>query len=379
MEAHALAAPLMVCIGTRPEAIKLAPVVQALERRGIPRLIVASGQHREMLDETLGVFNITPDIDLRLMRDRQTLAELTASAVSALDRVIASERPAALIVQGDTTTAMAAALAALYQQVPVAHVEAGLRTGVLANPFPEEANRRLLGQLATWHFCPTSACRANLLREGVRGDSVHVTGNTVIDAALSVAGSWQRADRSPRGQRHVLVTLHRRESHGEILRRISEAIARLAARPDVHVTFPVHRSPAVRESVIPVLGADRNVTLSEPFDYATMIRHLADADLVLTDSGGLQEEAPAFDIPVLVLRETTERPEGLAAGCSVLCGTDPERIFATASALLDDTATYARMARAENPYGDGRAAERIVGMLTDALAMPAARPAAAAI
>jgi len=378
METNGLPATVMVCIGTRPEAIKLAPVVHELGRRGIPTLIVASGQHREMLDETLGVFNITPDIDLRLMRDRQTLAELTASAISALDRVLASERPNAVIVQGDTTTAMAAALAALYQQVPVAHVEAGLRTGVLANPFPEEANRRLLGQLATWHFCPTTAGRANLLREGVSSDSVHVTGNTVIDAALSVAGSWQRADQSPRGQRQVLVTLHRRESHGEILRRISEAIARLAARTDVHVTFPVHRSPAVRESVIPVLGADPNVTLSEPFDYTTMIRHLADADLVLTDSGGLQEEAPAFDVPVLVLRETTERPEGVAAGCSVVCGTDPDRIFATASALLDDADAYERMARAENPYGDGRAAERIVDELTDALAMPAAQPAAAA-
>lgn len=362
--------PVMVCVGTRPEAIKLAPVVAELRRQDVPTSIVTTGQHREMLDQTLAVFAITPDVDLDLMRPRQSLADLTARAIGALDHVVSSIDPAAMIVQGDTTTATSAALVALYHKVPVGHVEAGLRTGNLTDPFPEEANRRLITQLTRWHFCPTHTARANLMREGVGEGDIHVTGNTVIDAALSVADRVGRDPVSRTGRRRVLVTLHRRESQGAKLTRISQAIGRLAARLDVEVVFPVHLSPSVRESVFPILGGQANVRLSDPIGYEDMIRELLCADLVLTDSGGLQEEAPAFGVPVLVLRETTERPEGVAAGCSVLCGTDPDRILMVASRLLDEPAAYAAMVAAENPYGDGRAAERIVRALGSALTPP---------
>jgi UDP-N-acetylglucosamine 2-epimerase (non-hydrolysing) len=318
-----------------------------------------------MLDQALAAFGLEPDLDLELMEPSQTLAGLTARAVAALDRALAALRPRLVLVQGDTTTAMCGALAALYQQVPVGHVEAGLRTGVLADPFPEEANRRLIGQLATWHFCPTPLSAENILREGVSRSSVYVTGNTVIDAALKVAErcSSTTPGRRRGGRREVLVTMHRRESQGELQRRISGAIAQLANRGDVHVTFPVHLSPAVRASVLPVLGGHPHVSLSDPLDYEALIACLSRVDLVITDSGGLQEEAPAFGVPVLIMRETTERPEGVTAGCSRLCGTDPGRILAHAEELLDDHAAYARMASASNPYGDGRAAVRIVDAL----------------
>lgn len=356
-------APVLVCLGTRPEVIKLAPVIQELERRGEAVLIVTTGQHREMLEQTLAAFDIRPNIDLELMQPNQSLAELSGRAIPAVDRVISSARPRAVLVQGDTTTAMAGALCAFYQQVPVGHVEAGLRTGVRYNPFPEEVNRRLVAQIATWHFCPTASSRINLLREGIDGESVYVTGNTVVDAALHTA---ERIDSRPaikNDRRRILVTLHRRESQGEAQRMISKAIAALADRPDVQVLFPMHLSPAVRASVMPELSNHPNVELCDPIGYEQLIAELCRADLVLTDSGGLQEEAPAFDVPVLVLRETTERPEGVAAGCSVLCGTDPDRILRTANDLLDDETEYLRMAVAPNPYGDGRAAERIVDVL----------------
>jgi UDP-N-acetylglucosamine 2-epimerase (non-hydrolysing) len=358
-------APILACVGTRPEVIKMAPVIEELTGRGATVVVLATGQHREMLDQALATFGLEPDFDLGLMEPGQCLAGLTARAVPALDSVIAEVGPRVVLVQGDTTTAMCGALAALYQRVPVGHVEAGLRTGVLTDPFPEEANRRVIGQLATWHFCPTPLSAENLLREGVSQSDVYVTGNTVIDAALTVAERCSLPDRRPRrdGRREVLVTMHRRESQGETQRQISKAIAQLANRGDVHVTFPVHLSPTVRASVLPVLGGHPHVTLSDPLEYEALIACLSRVDLVVTDSGGLQEEAPAFGVPVLVMRDTTERPEGIAAGCSLLCGADPERILAHAEELLDDSSVYGRMAAAGNPYGDGQAAVRIADTL----------------
>lgn len=354
---------MLACVGTRPEVIKLAPVIIELRRRGDTVFLASTGQHREMLDQALSAFALTPDVDLGLMRYDQSLAELTGRAVPALDDVICAVQPRVALVQGDTTTAFCGALASFYRGVAVAHVEAGLRTGALENPFPEEANRRLIGQLSAWHFCPTETGRRNLLREGVQAHAIHVTGNTVVDAALSAAARIGRPSREPDGPRRVLVTIHRRESQGQLQREIAAAVAKLADRQDIHIVFPVHLSPAVRASVLPVLEAHPNVTLSDPLGYTELIAELCRADLVLSDSGGLQEEAPAFDVPVLVLRDTTERPEGIEAGCSVICGTDPARILAMTNALLDDDGLYARMAAAPNPYGDGLASRRIADVL----------------
>lgn len=354
--------PILVCLGTRPEAIKLAPVVAALRRREMAVRVVTTGQHREMLAQALEAFDLRPDADLGLMRDRQVLAELLARSVAALDQEIAETGPSAVLVQGDTTTALAGALSAAYRQVPVGHVEAGLRTGDLTSPFPEEANRRLIGPVSRWHFCATDGSRDNLLLEGVPAESIHVTGNTVIDAALLARarlGSVERRD----GRQTILVTMHRRESQGERQRQISRMLRRLAERPGIRIVFPVHLSPAVRASVLPELDAHPGVTLREPLGYAEFIRELAAAHLVLTDSGGVQEEAPAFDVPVLVMRETTERPEGVAAGCARLCGTDAGAIRRDAERLLDDDRLHARMAASPNPYGDGTAAERIAAVL----------------
>jgi UDP-N-acetylglucosamine 2-epimerase (non-hydrolysing) len=357
--------PVLVCFGTRPEVVKLAPVVHELRRRAVPVVVATTGQHREMLAQMLEDFELEPDVDCALMQPGQALSDLTGRAVAALGEVVRAAGPAAVVVQGDTTTAFCGALAAFYEQVPVAHVEAGLRTGDVTNPFPEEANRRLVAQLARWHFCPTETSRANLLREGFAPAAVSVTGNTTIDAV-----TWM-ADRAPRPApvtgRRVLVTMHRRESQGDAQRAISRMLARLADRDDVHVVFPVHLSPAVRASVLPELWGHPSVTLREPLGYAEFVGELAAADLVLSDSGGVQEEAPALDVPVLVMRETTERPEGVAAGCAVLCGTDPARILGEAERVLDDPLAHARMAAALNPYGDGRAAKAVVDRLVTEL------------
>ena len=370
--------PVLVCFGTRPEVVKVAPVIHALERHGLPVLSATTGQHREMLDQMLATFGITPDVDLALMSPGQSLAELTAKAVRALGEVIAEARPSAVVVQGDTTTALCGALAAFYQGVPVAHVEAGLRTGNIGNPFPEEGNRRLIAPLATWHFCPSETARANLLAENVPATDVLVTGNTVIDAARWVAERHGAGPAKASTTRRVLVTMHRRESQGDAQRRISRMLATLADRVDVHLTFPVHLSPAVRQSVLPELADHPSVTLTEPLGYEAFIRELAGADLVLTDSGGIQEEAPTFDVPVLVMRDTTERPEGVEAGCALLCGTQPDTILAHAERVLDDEVLYRRMSAAPNPYGDGRAAERIVARLARDLARSTPAPALAA-
>lgn len=366
------AAKVLVCFGTRPEVIKLAPVIEQLHGcESLEPLMVTTGQHREMLDQMLDVFGIVPDVDHGLMRPCQALAELTGRAVIELGAAVATHEPAAVVVQGDTTTAMCAALAAFYAEVPVAHVEAGLRTNDPRRPFPEEINRRLVAQLARWHFCPTWRSAENLVLAGVDSNSVHVTGNTVIDALLSTLnGSRSRpAALPPRwGRRRILVTLHRRETHGEPQRRLCRMLAELAQRSDLDVLFPVHMSPAVRASVRAELRARDRVYLTEPLDYVTFVRALQTSYLVLTDSGGIQEEAPALDVPVLVMRDKTERPEGVDAGCAVLCGTDPEGVKAHAIRLLDDPIAYQAMAGAPNPYGDGTAARQIVGRLEHDLA-----------
>jgi UDP-N-acetylglucosamine 2-epimerase (non-hydrolysing) len=371
------AARVLVCFGTRPEIIKLAPVIEELRRSAtLEPLTVTTGQHRQMLDQMLDVFGIVPDLDFGLMRPSQDLADLTGRAIMELGGAVAAHEPAAVVVQGDTTTALCAALAGFYADVPVAHVEAGLRTNDPRRPFPEEINRRLVGQLARWHFCPTWRSAENLMLAGVASESVEVTGNTVIDALLATLTQPGPASRAlPRkwGRRRILVTLHRRETQGGAQQRLCRMLAELAQRPDVDVLFPVHMSPAVRASVQAELCGRDGVHLMEPLDYRTFVHALRGSYLVLTDSGGIQEEAPALDVPVLVMRDKTERPEGVAAGCAVLCGTAPEDVKSHVISLLDDPIAYQAMAGSPNPYGDGTAARQIVARLERDLGH-AARP-----
>lgn len=357
----------LAVFGTRPEAIKMAPVVKELG--GDPRFdlrVAVTAQHREILDQVLETFGIRPDYDFDLMRPGQRLEDLVAGVLYRLGPVIAEVRPEVVLVHGDTVTTFAAALSAFFHKVPVAHVEAGLRTQDRYNPFPEEMDRRLAGVLASLHFAPTPAARDNLLKENVDPDTIYLTGNTVIDAlyaALSPGYRFQderlaRAVRS--GRRLVLVTTHRRENWGAPLKRIYKAIVRLVGElADIEVIFPVHPNPAVRDVAGRILGGRERVTLVDPPAYRDFVHLLQAATLVLTDSGGLQEEAPALGKPVLVLRETTERPEGIAAGTCVRVGADEERILSVARTLLTDQAAYTRMARAANPFGDGRAAARV--------------------
>ncbi|HEY8514999.1 MAG TPA: UDP-N-acetylglucosamine 2-epimerase (non-hydrolyzing) [Candidatus Binatia bacterium] len=359
---------LLVVAGTRPEAIKLAPVIDVGRRRGCEVVVCATAQHREMLDQVLRLFDIVPDHDLDLMRPNQTLPDLTARALSAISPVIDEVRPDWVVVQGDTTTAMVAGLAAFYARVPVAHVEAGLRTGDLARPFPEELNRRVVDVLSAAHFVPTPTSRDNLRAEGFSDATLYVVGNTVVDALLAA-----RAMECPPipavpelapGERLVLVTAHRRESFGEGMRQIARALRRIVrTHEDVRLVYPVHPNPNVGAPMRETLGDEPRVHLIPPLDYLPFVHLMARAYLVISDSGGVQEEAPSLGVPALVMRETTERPEAIAAGCVRLCGVTEEGIFAAAHELLTDTAAHARMARAINPYGDGHAAERIVSIL----------------
>ncbi len=359
--------------GTRPEAVKMAPVVHALARTpGIESGVCVTAQHRQMLDQVLGLFEITPDYDLDLMRENQSLAELSARIFRDLDPVLAEFAPDWVLVQGDTTTVAITALLAYYRRIRVGHVEAGLRTHDKWQPFPEEINRRVAGVTADLHFAPTERARRNLLAEGVPDSAIAVTGNPVIDALHVVAD--QPAPREaadlledlkiePGGQRLLLVTAHRRENFGRPLEDICVALKELAGRGDVEIVYPVHLNPNVQEPVRRILGGVPHVTLLPPLDYLPLVHLMKRAALVLTDSGGIQEEAPAFGIPVLVLREVTERPEGVEAGVLKLVGTDTGRIVGEANRLLDDTSAYAAMAKAVNPFGDGRAAVRIVERL----------------
>ena len=372
---------VLVVLGTRPEAIKLAPVVRTLRARPetFDCRVCQTGQHREMLAQTLAALGVSADYDLALMRPNQRLADLAADAMRGIADILDSWRPDRLVVQGDTATAFAAALAGFYARVPVAHVEAGLRTGDLSAPFPEEGNRQLIGRIAAYHFAPTNRARANLLAEGVAAADVLVTGNTGIDALLAMRARLDAGDPAlaraiaatrtalrfdPATAPFVLVTGHRRENFGDGMDSICRALRRLAtARPDLHIVYPVHLNPNVREPVHRHLADLDRIDLIAPIDYPSLVWLMARARLVLTDSGGIQEEAPSLGKPVLVMRETTERQEAIDAGTALLVGTDADRIVGAVTELLDDPDRYAGMARAHNPFGDGHAAERIADTL----------------
>jgi len=358
---------ILVVFGTRPEAIKLAPVVKALESEPDKFAVVScvTGQHREMLDEMIRAFELRPQMDLGLMKPGQTLSDLTARAMTRISEVLAAVRPDFTIVQGDTTTAMTAALASFYARVPVGHVEAGLRTADRFNPFPEEINRRIVGTVADVHFAPTRSAARALLNEGVAPRDVLVTGNTVIDALLMAAA--RASANEPRfgdRPRYILVTAHRRESFGAPIRRVCEALRRIAARhPDVAIVYPVHPNPQIQGPVRELLQDVDGIHLLEPLGYLDFVTHLRGAHFVVTDSGGVQEEAPALGKPVLVVRDTTERPEAVEAGVARLVGTSVSRIVGAVDELLGRSDVYARMARATNPFGDGHASARIANAL----------------
>jgi len=355
---------LVFILGTRPETIKLAPVIAAARQQDrFDCCVIATGQHRELLDRALELFGIEPDQDLELMAPDQQLAELTSRLVAQLTPRLAQIAPDWVVVQGDTTTAFAGALAAAYTQIPLAHVEAGLRTGDPRQPFPEEINRRLISQLAACHFAPTAGARDNLLRHGIDPDTVHLTGNTVIDALQWVLQHHPPAAADPTAPL-LLVTAHRRENRGARIEAVADAVGTLvAAYPALQVVFSLHPHPQARGPIERRLGQSSRVTLLDAPDYATFVGLMARCKLILTDSGGIQEEAPALGKPVLLLRNTTERPEGVELGAVEIVGLDPTRIVAATRRLLDDQAAYAKMAQVRSIYGDGQAAARICDLL----------------
>ncbi|MBO9622426.1 MAG: UDP-N-acetylglucosamine 2-epimerase (non-hydrolyzing) [Sphingomonas sp.] len=365
---------ILIVFGTRPEAIKLFPVIGALRAHGgLEVRSCVTAQHRGLLDQVLAIAGITPDIDLDLMTPGQSLDALTARLLTGLGQAMDAEKPDRVIVQGDTATAMVGALAAYYRKIPVSHVEAGLRSGDIYQPWPEEVNRRIVAPIADQHFAPTDTAAEALRRENVDPETIHVTGNTVIDALHATRARIEAdpvlaadldgvADRFA-GKRIVLVTTHRRENFGDGMGGIAHAIARIADRADTAILFPMHPNPNVVSVMDALLGDRPNIARIAPLDYPHFIRALGMAEVVLTDSGGVQEEAPALGKPVLVMRETTERPEGVAAGTAKLVGTDPDRIVSEISTLLDVPPAYSAMARAHNPFGDGQAAQRIAGIV----------------
>lgn len=358
---------IMLVFGTRPEAIKMCPLVQELRSRpGMQALCCVTGQHRQMLDQVLEAFHVVPDYDLSIMKDGQTLFDITSRVLQSLKTVLEQEQPDLVLVHGDTTTTFAAALACFYLHIPVGHVEAGLRTYDLDAPWPEEFNRQAVGIVACYHFAPTEQAKQNLLREGKKPENIYVTGNTAIDALKTTV----RADfQDPvldwaKGSRLILLTAHRRENLGEPMRAIFRAVRRIADDiPDVKVLYPIHMNPAIRALAQELLGGDERIRLIPPLEVMEFHNILARSCLVLTDSGGIQEEAPSLGKPVLVLRETTERPEGVKAGTLKLIGTDEEAIYREAKRLLEDEAEYQRMSRASNPYGDGTACKKIADIL----------------
>ncbi|RUO74546.1 UDP-N-acetylglucosamine 2-epimerase (non-hydrolyzing) [Pseudidiomarina sediminum] len=372
----------LVVFGTRPEAIKMAPLVKALQQ--VPSWdvrVCVTAQHREMLDQVLRLFNITPEYDLNLMQPKQSLNQLAARVLTEIEPVLTEFAPDLVFVHGDTLTTLTTAMAAYFQQIPVAHIEAGLRTGNIYSPWPEEANRKLVAGITRWHFAPTPASQANLLAEGVDATTIHVTGNTVIDALLHVRDELEHnaalqqgfaeqfdAVTGPLGQKMILVTGHRRESFGAGFERICSALAELAkANPDTQIVYPVHLNPHVQEPVKRLLSDISNVHLIAPQDYLPFVYLMNRATVILTDSGGIQEEAPSLGKPVLVMRDTTERPEAVAAGTVKLVGTDTAKIVSETQRLLDDVDYYQSMSQAHNPYGDGTACAQIVALLQQEL------------
>ena len=369
---------ILVVFGTRPEAIKLFPLIHALRRTDADVRVCVTGQHREMLDQVLEIARIVPDHDLDLMLPNQSLDMLTSRLLTELGKVMDADRPDRVVVQGDTATAMVGALTAYYRKIPVAHVEAGLRSGNIYHPWPEEVNRKVVGAIADLHFAPTDTARDALIAENVPAQRIHVTGNTVIDALIEtrarvdsdagLAAAIAPVAERFAGKRIVAVTTHRRENFGEGLKSVAHAVRRIAQRPDVAIIFPVHPNPNVRAPMADVLGGIDNVAMIDPLDYPNFVRLLSLCHFVMTDSGGVQEEAPALAKPVLVMRETTERPEGVVAGTAKLVGNDEEVIVTEASRLLDDSASYEAMARAHNPFGDGKSSERIARIIVDSAA-----------
>ncbi|WP_241246675.1 non-hydrolyzing UDP-N-acetylglucosamine 2-epimerase [Kocuria marina] len=357
---------IMPIYGTRPEAIKMAPIVTALQNSDqFECVVTVTGQHREMLDQVNEIFGITPDHDLNIIQPRQTLNGVLTRTVEGLDRIFEDTPPDAVVVQGDTTTSTAAAIAAFYRGIPVIHAEAGLRSFNLFSPFPEEANRKITSQITSLHLAPTTTSKENLLREAITEEDIVVTGNTVIDALLHTVEQQlpftdpQLEKIASSGKRVLLVTTHRRENQGEAMRGVGRALARIAdAEPELAIVLPAHRNPVVREAVLPAIEGKPNVVVTEPLAYGEFTRMLSVAHVVLTDSGGVQEEAPSLGKPVLVMRENTERPEAVTAGTVKLIGTDEERIVTEVDRLLNDADAYQAMANAVNPYGDGKAAER---------------------
>lgn len=362
---------VMTVFGTRPEAIKMAPVVKALEAApDMEPIVTVTAQHREMLDQVLHLFHIKPDYDLDIMSQGQTLYDVTTRALMGLKDVLEKAKPDVVLVHGDTTTTFAGALASYYQEIPVGHVEAGLRTGNIYSPFPEEMNRKLTGSIATYHFAPTDSSEANLLKENVNPKAVYVTGNTVIDALQKVVRPDYVFEEDLLNQldydnrRIILMTTHRRENLGEPLRHVYRAIRQLVEEfDDVEIVFPVHKNPKVRQIVKEELGHVDRIHLIEPLEYEPFTNLMARSYLLLTDSGGVQEEAPALGKPVLVLRNTTERPEAVTAGTVVLVGTDQDKVYEEARLLLADQTAYHKMSNAVNPYGDGQASRRIIEAL----------------
>lgn len=356
---------VMTIFGTRPEAIKMAPLVLELQKHPeeIESIVTVTAQHREMLDQVLGIFNVQPDYDLNIMKSRQTLSDITTRALQGLDDIMKKEKPDIVLVHGDTTTTFVASLAALYNQISVGHVEAGLRTWNKYSPFPEEMNRQLTGVMADLHFAPTDKAAQNLKDEGKEEESIFITGNTAIDALKTTVKNRYAHEVMEKvgNDRLILVTAHRRENLGKPMENMFRAIKRLVEKhDDVQVVYPVHLNPVVRELADKILGNDPRIHLIEPLEVIDFHNFASQAHIILTDSGGVQEEAPSLGVPVLVLRDTTERPEGIQAGTLKLAGTDEENIYSMANELLTDSHAYEEMTKASNPYGDGRASKRIV-------------------
>ena len=360
---------VMLVFGTRPEAIKMCPLVNELKtRKGIETIVCVTGQHRQMLDQVLEAFQVEPDYDLSIMKDRQTLFDVTTNILNRIKAVLEEMQPDVVLVHGDTSTTFVTALACFYLQIPVGHVEAGLRTYNIYSPYPEEFNRQAVSIISAYNFAPTELSKENLLREGKNPDTIYVTGNTAIDALkTTVREDYTHPDLEwAKGSRLIMITAHRRENLGEPMKHMFRAIRRVCdEHPDIKAIYPIHMNPVVREIADSILGDDERIRIIEPLDVLDFHNIMAHSTLILTDSGGIQEEAPGLGKPVLVMRDTTERPEGVAAGTLKLVGTSEETIYREFTRLLDDPAAYAAMAHASNPYGDGHACERIADILCE--------------